>query len=561
MTGDRSQQHDRDTGWENRLGATFGSEHRRLEARPVSFDGGLPDAPTDGASRFPWPALVAAVTVLVVGLGVGFAVLGSGGDERESVAVAGPADGSSDSAATTAAATTAPTPVAVSPTTATPTAAPPPTEAPPVVVPTTASGEPVQPTPTPLTEPDRVEIIRDPACTDDLPVGRVLYVVNIEPDDPDGGLVFHTAPGVTTGVVEVVPPGPVRPSLRLAGCSVLPSGAVWWQFIDVDGSEAWANARWLSDTLCPPTHPIGVDTDADGVVDRCEVDPDIAPNPCDAPASSAVVDSPPLRKALQVNDHIQSIRVRPLGSPAPGSSLCVVIEVELGDRGAPDGVDRPDEAVIVVEPEPAAPPGIYHLELPPWFDQAAAVVPLLTSTDVEGGRWLLAVLQSEILFGNAAAEPPVISFDVESGRMLIGFALAAETDPPAPWSDLTFGGASDTSPPSRGVVVTSVLTARAAPGLVEVSGIAAAFEGVMHVRVVDADGVVAPNAQLSTPDAIAGSGTERVSLIVGNPGVAWAEFSIEVNDLPRGEWWIEFTTCDQCGPDFGSQRLRVESLY
>ena len=75
----------------------------------------------------------------------------------------------------------------------------------------------------------------------DYALVNVIYrVTNIAADDPDGGLVAHTSPGVGTPVTEVLPDG--TDELRITGCQQNPSsGNVWW-FVDRAG---WVNAAYL----------------------------------------------------------------------------------------------------------------------------------------------------------------------------------------------------------------------------------------------------------------------------------------------------------------------------
>jgi len=65
-------------------------------------------------------------------------------------------------------------------------------------------------------------------------------VINIEPDDPDGGLVTHVGPGVDAEVLEVLAGG--LGGLNVIGCQRnAESGNVWWLVSD----RGWVNAFYL----------------------------------------------------------------------------------------------------------------------------------------------------------------------------------------------------------------------------------------------------------------------------------------------------------------------------
>lgn len=78
-------------------------------------------------------------------------------------------------------------------------------------------------------------------------VGSGTYlVVNIPANDPDGGLVGHSAPGVNSPVTTVYPPDfAVWVDGSADSCHVVESGAVWWRVVFADAPADWVNAFYL----------------------------------------------------------------------------------------------------------------------------------------------------------------------------------------------------------------------------------------------------------------------------------------------------------------------------
>jgi len=70
-------------------------------------------------------------------------------------------------------------------------------------------------------------------------------VVDIPADDPDGGLVAHSAPGVDAPVDGVFPADySVYFDGSLDSCTITSDGGVWWNVADADFST-WVNASYL----------------------------------------------------------------------------------------------------------------------------------------------------------------------------------------------------------------------------------------------------------------------------------------------------------------------------
>lgn len=124
-------------------------------------------------------------------------------------------------------------------------------------------------TPTPPPTPGPVGIAEQTAgCRGDADLFATFDIVNVEADDPDGGLVVHTDPGVDTPEVGVIPP--YARGVQFNGqCETLPSGAEWWQ-IWTPEAFGWVNAAYLGQRM-PAIDELAVTPCSD--VDGTDLDP------------------------------------------------------------------------------------------------------------------------------------------------------------------------------------------------------------------------------------------------------------------------------------------------
>ena len=105
------------------------------------------------------------------------------------------------------------------------------------------------PTPPPATAPPLTT-----ECAEDQKQQQQRYdVVDVAPDDPDGGLLVHSEPGVNTPVIAVLPWNAAAvPSF--SGCMVV-NGSPWWRApgrsISSNASGGWVNARYLGTHRSP----------------------------------------------------------------------------------------------------------------------------------------------------------------------------------------------------------------------------------------------------------------------------------------------------------------------
>ena len=202
-------------GFEVRLRSTFDAEHLALEARRPEH-GDLPVSPSPDSRRQPWwiPAIVIGAVVVAALIVANIAIFNP--SSTDEIIVGAPAPGS------------------------TPTPAPSPTE--------TALGKGTLPPPPPSAAPAPAPA---PApfgadCSVEQAPGQGIRVevVNIPANDPDGGLVLHSMPGIDQPEMGVLPPGPTLASYTALGCAVIADGAVWWELIGPNG-PVWANAAYL----------------------------------------------------------------------------------------------------------------------------------------------------------------------------------------------------------------------------------------------------------------------------------------------------------------------------
>lgn len=113
---------------------------------------------------------------------------------------------------------------------------------------------PPLPPPTPEPTPATAASSDLTECREDQKQQQQRYdVVDVAPDDPDGGLLVHSEPGVNTPVIAVLPWNAAAvPSL--SGCMVL-NGSPWWRApgrsISSNASGGWVNARYLGTHRSP----------------------------------------------------------------------------------------------------------------------------------------------------------------------------------------------------------------------------------------------------------------------------------------------------------------------
>jgi len=282
MTGDNLP-HDpsrrrEESPFEDRLRATFDAEHRALEARRPEY-GDVPIPPSPATDPRPWrvPAFAFGALCLVALIIGGALAFGQDSDGADEVIVGAPVATAIEETEPVPGATLAPTPSATS----VPTAA---------EIEAAADGTLPAPSAVPTRVPPTPIAVSYTPCADEQgpQPGRGVAVVNIPADDPDGGLVTHTLPGVDTPVVGVLPPGPTSEVHRPRNCIVLPSGAVWWELLGPDG-PVWGNAGYLAvisveDRVppgdefvgydpCPDPAQSPIDTSGDGDPDICYPSP------------------------------------------------------------------------------------------------------------------------------------------------------------------------------------------------------------------------------------------------------------------------------------------------
>lgn len=108
-----------------------------------------------------------------------------------------------------------------------------------------AEPTPPAPTPPPTTLPTLPPA--EPVCDGPPRDQRLrLEVIDVAPDDIDGGLVVHTMAGAATPIVGVLPWDASGIVYTSSGCERLPSGAEWW-LISAGDLDGWVNSRYLGD--------------------------------------------------------------------------------------------------------------------------------------------------------------------------------------------------------------------------------------------------------------------------------------------------------------------------
>lgn len=83
------------------------------------------------------------------------------------------------------------------------------------------------------------------ACDPGQPIFPVQFVLDIPSDDPDGGLVAHTAPGINEPVTRILLLDEVVTAT--GRCELSSSGTPWYELLADDGSLDWASGNFLGE--------------------------------------------------------------------------------------------------------------------------------------------------------------------------------------------------------------------------------------------------------------------------------------------------------------------------
>lgn len=215
--------------WEDRLRDTFSNEQAAMDARPRPADRMAP-GPLHTERTWLSPRLLLAGFGLLC-----LVVLGAGAflqNDEPTEIVAATADDEPVSSTATA---------VVKPT------------APPTSVPVDATATPASQDATSLvvTPVPAVTAIPTTAPPKGCPVPfGTARVVDVAPDDPDGGLVVHSDAGVDAPVVGVLRFDEVNLSVT-PGCAIVPNGARWLEVYrseaGVEPLQGWVNSRYLAE--------------------------------------------------------------------------------------------------------------------------------------------------------------------------------------------------------------------------------------------------------------------------------------------------------------------------
>lgn len=84
-----------------------------------------------------------------------------------------------------------------------------------------------------------------------FPTQHFAHVTDVEPDDPDGGLVMHEGPGVGSFELSVIGWDVRWLTVHTPSCAVTPDGGVWWE-LTFPRLTGWVNARYLKEQTSPP---------------------------------------------------------------------------------------------------------------------------------------------------------------------------------------------------------------------------------------------------------------------------------------------------------------------
>lgn len=136
----------------------------------------------------------------------------------------------------------------------------------------------------PATDPTGSSTITE--CADEQKQQQAHYdVVNVAPDDPDGGLVVHREPGASTPVISVLPWNAAKVTSR-SGCKLV-DGTPWWNVPgptwSSDSSGGWVNASFLGNHRTAEDQlgatPCSVDEGASTVLPAADGQLDVSPRP------------------------------------------------------------------------------------------------------------------------------------------------------------------------------------------------------------------------------------------------------------------------------------------
>lgn len=239
--------------WEDRLRDALAENHQLTEDRRIHGHIGARSAATASRPQQRLAPYLLGLVAIVCAIGLAVGVSQLGGDETEQINVASnsPAGDGADADAGGSSAgesSTGPTPApAVTPA---PTATPVP---PATLVPVPTPRPPA--TPVPAVEAAPIPINQN--CPEDnSPANAIFDVVDVALDDPDGGLVVHSAPGVDAPETGVIAPWGIAFS---TGACVLVGESRWVEVrtIVVSGGDqtGWVNARFLARSDEQPSLP------------------------------------------------------------------------------------------------------------------------------------------------------------------------------------------------------------------------------------------------------------------------------------------------------------------
>jgi len=236
-----------DSVFADRLRGAFQAEEATIESR--RREGVTAQRPAGAPPLWSRPIFaLSALALLLIGGFTAFNLLDGNNDTTETIEVASPPSptptpGPIETPGPTPGTTTEPTPrVTVGATvSATPPSPTPGSEDP------TPGTVPAEPSPTPRPPTAYADI----SCASLNPTADILRVTDVAVDDPDGGLVVHTAAGVNTPVIGVLPH---HATARATGpCEITADGATWREVDNGIGLAGWVNTRFLSpDQNFPP---------------------------------------------------------------------------------------------------------------------------------------------------------------------------------------------------------------------------------------------------------------------------------------------------------------------
>ena len=370
------------------------------------------------------------------------------------------------------------------------------------------------------------------------PTNTLLEVTNVAPDDPDGGLVLHSGPGVAApdaGVATWVTRGLVA-TLR---CTVVADGGVWWEVLEQPDGPApvWANAAFLQAEQ--PSPLLGTPCD------DFEFD---ALGYSTSGSTSGRVEAPR-------HDHIAALSVD------ESNPYCTVVTIEMGEGWNTEPPQQPEsitssilESAIEVTNLDDPTTGYYGLRFHE-SDRGTSGGAALTGINVDaffehqfvafgGGTQPGAVFVSsteqrdggQVTLLTGSTKPPRVAEFNDPARVVV----AIETAPlPNPIQLLEADG----SDPAGGPTAVVRHLDQIGHGTIRVSGWGIAFEAFAEVSVVDVGGNV-----LAPP----------LSVAMGNPSVAWSPFEVTIDGLPTGTHTLVVNTCTECEDASASVAFTIE---